>query len=302
MQSLLLITQILIVGTLGYFLGPRLSQTLQKLVFKVLPYFSYLLLMAVAFEFSFAFHQLKDPQQILPTALILAFTTTCASFVVCMLAYQLLDRDSVQGKISFSLFLNAIKNISHACLALMLGGAIGAICLWQNWDPHFNSWYLLLLFIFLIGIELAFTCLDRSWLSWKILVVPCAAILGSCLAALGCHYFLHDLSLKETFALSQGYGWYSMSGILLTQLHSSELGGMALLTDLFREIFAILLMYCFGWRFPRSAISSAGATSMDATLAMVKQSCGTHYVPYAMVSGIILSLLAPILMSLVLML
>ncbi len=37
-----------------------------------------------------------------------------------------------------------------------------------------------------------------------------------------------------------------MSGILLTQLHSSELGGMALLTDLFREIFAILLMYCFG--------------------------------------------------------
>ena len=93
-----------------------------------------------------------------------------------------------------------------------------------------------------------------------------------------------------------------MSGILLTQLHSSELGGMALLTDLFREIFAILLMYCFGWRFPRSAISSAGATSMDATLAMAKQSCGTHYVPYAMVSGIILSLLAPILMSLVLML
>ncbi|MCG2974006.1 LysO family transporter, partial [Escherichia coli] len=78
---------------------------------------------------------------------------------------------------------------SHACLALMLGGAIGAICLWQNWDPHFNSWYLLLLFIFLIGIELAFTRLDRSWLSWKILVVPCAAILGSCLAALGCHYF-----------------------------------------------------------------------------------------------------------------
>ena len=66
-------------------------------------------------------------------------------------------------------------------------------------------------------------------------------------------------------ALSQGYGWYSMSGILFTKLHSTELGGIALLTDLFREIFAILLMYCLGWRFPRSAISSAGATSMDIT-------------------------------------
>ncbi len=69
----------------------------------------------------------------------------------------------------------------------------------------------------------------------------------------------------------------SMSGILFTQLHSAELGGIALLTDLFREIVAIFLMYTMGWRFPRPAISSAGATSMDATLAMVKQSCGTHY-------------------------
>ena len=113
---------------------------------------------------------------------------------------------------------------------------------------------------------------------------------------------LTGYSLNEVIALSQGYGWYSMSGILFTKLHSTELGGIALLTDLFREIFAILLMYCLGWRFPRSAISSAGATSMDVTLAMVKQSCGTHYVPHAMMSGIILSLLAPLLISFFLML
>ena len=33
---------------------------------------------------------------------------------------------------------------------------------------------------------------------------------------------------------------------------------------------------------------------MDITLAMVKQSCGTYYVPHAMMSGLILSLLPPI--------
>ena len=32
---------------------------------------------------------------------------------------------------------------------------------------------------------------------------------------------------------------------------------------------------------------------MDVTLAMVKQSCGTYYVPHAMMSGLILSLLTP---------
>ncbi len=102
-----------------------------------------------------------------------------------------------------------------------------------------------------------------------------AAFIGSCLAGF-LNYFLlgHEFTLNEILALGQGYGWYSMSGILFTQLHSAELGGIALLTDLFREIVAILLMYTMGWRFPRPAISSAGATSMDVTLAMVKQSCG----------------------------
>ncbi|EYT24305.1 hypothetical protein J622_03722 [Acinetobacter sp. 1564232] len=113
------------------------------------------------------------------------------------------------------------------------------------------------------------------------------------------YYLLNKhFTLNETLALAQGYGWYSMSGILFTQLHSAELGGIALLTDLFREIVAIFLMYTMGWRFPRPAISSAGATSMDVTLAMVKQSCGTHYVPHAMMSGLLLSLLAPLLISL----
>ncbi|MBC6802310.1 DUF340 domain-containing protein [Acinetobacter baumannii] len=152
--------------------------------------------------------------------------------------------------------------------------------------------------MFLIGIELAFTHFNRTWLSWKILIVPLAAFIGSCLAGFLNYSLLgHEFTLNEILALGQGYGWYSMSGILFTQLHSAELGGIALLTDLFREIVAILLMYTMGWRFPRPAISSAGATSMDVTLAMVKQSCGTHYVPHAMMSGLLLSLLAPLLIT-----
>ena len=221
---------------------------------------------------------------------------------MCLIAYKLLDKDSVQGIISLHLFLNALKNISYAFIALGFGATLGFIVHHFQINVLFNSWYLLLVFIGFIGVELAYTHFDRTWLSWKILVVPLAAIFGSLIAAFFCFMLLTGYSLNEVIALSQGYGWYSMSGILFTKLHSTELGGIALLTDLFREIFAILLMYCLGWRFPRSAISSAGATSMDVTLAMVKQSCGTHYVPHAMMSGIILSLLAPLLISFFLML
>ncbi|NNP69792.1 lysine exporter LysO family protein [Acinetobacter sp. Ac_5812] len=299
MTSLVLIFQIFVCISLGYFVGPHLSQTIKQFVFKILPYFSYILLISVAFELTQALNHVQNPTAILPPALLIAFTTSIGSFFICLITYKLIDRQSVQGKISLHLFLNALKNIAKAFLALGVGILLGVVVNSAGLAISFNSWYLLLIFIFLIGIELAFTQFDRSWLSWRILLVPIAAFVGSCLAAIFNYFILsNDYGLNEVMALAQGYGWYSMSGILFTELHSAKLGGIALLTDLFREIFAILLMYCLGWRFPRSAISSAGATSMDVTLAMVKQSCGTHYVPHAMMSGLILSLLAPLLISL----
>lgn len=299
MQSFVLIFQIFIAISLGYFLAPKLSQQIKQFVFKILPYFSYLLLISVAFELTQALNHISDPAAILPPALLIAFTTSVGSFFICLITCKLIDRQSIQGKISLHLFINALKNIAKAFLALGLGILLGILVTQSNLQIAFNSWYLLLIFIFLIGVELAFTQFDRSWLSWKVLLVPAAAFVGSCLAAIVNYLILSNhFNLNEIMALAQGYGWYSMSGILFTELHSARLGGIALLTDLFREIFAILLMYCLGWRFPRSAISSAGATSMDVTLAMVKQSCGTHYVPHAMMSGLILSLLAPLLISL----
>lgn len=299
MQSFVLIFQIFLAISLGYFVAPQLSQQIKQFVFKILPYFSYLLLISVAFELTQALNHISNPIAILPPALLIAFTTSIGSFFICLITYTLIDRQSVQGKISLHLFMNALKNIAKAFFALGLGILLGILVNASNIQIVFNSWYLLLVFIFLIGVELAFTQFDRSWLSWRVLLVPAAAFVGSCLAAIINYLILsHDYTLNEMMALAQGYGWYSMSGILFTELHSAKLGGIALLTDLFREIFAILLMYCLGWRFPRSAISSAGATSMDVTLAMVKQSCGTHYIPHAMMSGLILSLLAPLLISL----
>lgn len=299
MQSFILIFQIFIAISLGYFLAPHLSKGIKQFIFKILPFFSYILLVSVAFELTQALNHIKNPIAILPPAFLIAFTTSIGSFFICLITYKLIDRQIVQGKISLHLFINALKNIGKAFLALAVGIVLGILVNTSELQITFSSWYLLLFFIFLIGVELAFTQFDRSWLSWKVLMVPVAAFVGSCLASILNYLILSNkYNLNEIFALAQGYGWYSMSGILFTELHSAQLGGIALLTDLFREIFAILLMYCLGWRFPRSAISSAGATSMDVTLAMVKQSCGTHYVPHAMMSGLILSLLAPLLISL----
>ena len=120
--------------------------------------------------------------------------------------------------------------------------------------------------------------------------------LGSIAGVLLCSFWL-PITLQDLLMLSQGYGFYSMSGIVVSELRNAELGSIALMNDLFREIFAILLMYILGWRYPRAAISAAGATAMDVTLPMVKQACGNDFIPHAMVSGFVLSILAPIAVS-----
>ncbi|MEI0649265.1 hypothetical protein VUS75_30105, partial [Pseudomonas aeruginosa] len=72
-------------------------------------------------------------------------------------AYTIFDKESVKGKISLQLFMNALKNIAKAFLALTIGVILGILLTQLHTHIPFNSWYLLLLFIFLIGIELAFT-------------------------------------------------------------------------------------------------------------------------------------------------
>ena len=297
MQSLWLITQLFICLALGFLCARRIPISIEKLAFKILPYFSYLLLFAIAFEFAQVIDRIERPQAILSNAITIAFLTTLGSFLCCYFLFKSIGVKVSHGKVSADLFFKSLINISYALITLALG-YFSAITLQQYITPiHLNSWYLLLVFMIFIGLDLAHSPIDRSWLNWKILIVPTGAILGSLIGAICSYLLIHNISFKDLIMLSQGYGFYSMSGIVVTQLKNPELGSTALMNDLFREIFAILLMYLIGWRQPRSAIAAAGATSMDATLPMVKQACGNDFIPHAMVSGFILSILAPIAVS-----
>lgn len=297
MQSFWLIFQLLFCLFLGFMLARRLPTKLEQFGFKILPYFSYLLLIAIAIEFSQTLQSISSPAQILTTSVSIALATSVGAFICCYLLFKAIGYQPMQGKVSADLLLSSLLNISYAFFSLAFG--YGAAELFSHLDIslHISTWNLLLGFMFLIGLDLAYSPLDRSWLNWKILLVPLACIIGSILGALAVSFAISEISLKDLIMLSQGYGFYSMTGIVITQLKDAHLGSIALINDLFREIFSILFMYLIGWRYPRSAISAAGATAMDVTLPMVKQSCGNDFIPHAMVSGFILSVLAPIAVS-----
>ncbi|WP_374664072.1 lysine exporter LysO family protein [Acinetobacter sp.] len=297
MQSLWLIFQLLFCLFLGFILARRLPQKLEQFGFKILPYFTYILLIAIAIEFSQTLHSISSPAQILTTAVSIAFATSFGAFICCYALFKAIGYQPMQGKVSAELLLGSLLNISYAFFALALGYGLAELLNHFNLALHISTWNLLLVFMFLIGLDLAYSPLDRSWLNWKILLVPLACVIGSILGAVAVSFAVSSIQLKDLIMLSQGYGFYSMTGIVVTELKNAHLGSIALINDLFREIFSILCMYLIGWRYPRSAISAAGATAMDVTLPMVKQACGNDFIPHAMVSGFVLSVLAPIAVS-----
>lgn len=297
MSSFWLITQLLLCLFIGFIFAHKIPKKLVRFAFQVLPYFTYILLIAIAFEFSDILHQIERPIQILSTSFILSLVTSVGAFLCCYILFKSIGHQPSHGKVSTALLLKSLLNISYAFIALVLGYGLAELVHYFNLNLSISTWNLLLIFMLFIGLDLAYSPLDRSWLNWKIMLVPLGCIIGSLAGALLSSFIIKDVNLKDLIMLSQGYGFYSMSGIVVTELKNAELGSIALMNDLFREIIAILLMYSIGWRYPRSAISAAAATAMDVTLPMVKQACGNNFIPHAMVSGFILSILAPIAIS-----
>ncbi|SHF23600.1 Uncharacterized membrane protein YbjE, DUF340 family [Modicisalibacter ilicicola DSM 19980] len=104
---------------------------------------------------------------------------------------------------------------------------------------------------------------------------------------------LLDLRWNEGLAMAAGFGWYSLSGILVGDQLGPVLGGAAFFNDLARELLAFLLIPLVIHRAAPLAIGYGGATSMDFTLPVIQQHGGIACVPIAVVSGFILSLLSP---------
>ncbi len=104
---------------------------------------------------------------------------------------------------------------------------------------------------------------------------------------------LLSLRWNEGLALASGFGWYSLSGILVGDRLGPVLGGVAFFNDLTRELLAFILIPLSILRHAPLAIGYGGATSMDFTLPVIQQHGGVACVPIAVVSGFILSLLSP---------
>ncbi|MEG1072154.1 MAG: lysine exporter LysO family protein, partial [Oscillospiraceae bacterium] len=154
----------------------------------------------------------------------------------------------------------------------------------------------LYLILFLVGIDMGRqgTILgDIKAAGFKVLLVPLAVIIGTLGAAALAGIFL-PMGVKDAMAAAAGFGWYSLAPTLLAP-YCLSVSAVAFLSNVMREIFSIVLIPVVAHRMGFiEAVALPGAASMDTVLPVVIGSTSERITLYSFTSGVVLSLLVPI--------
>ncbi|QYR55114.1 lysine exporter LysO family protein [Fusobacterium hwasookii] len=166
-----------------------------------------------------------------------------------------------------------------------------------NFDISLLIQFGLYLLLFFIGIDIGKNdniLNDLKKLNKKVLFLPFITIISS-LAGGAVASILLSLSVGESVAISAGMGWYSFSAIELSKV-SVELGGIAFLANIFRELLAIFLIPIIAKKIGSfESVSVAGATAMDSVLPIINKSNPAEISIISFYSGLVISIVVPIL-------
>lgn len=165
------------------------------------------------------------------------------------------------------------------------------------------SFIALAMLIFCVGIGIGHNISElknnlRS-LGPRMLLLPLVTIAGTLAGCLAVSFFLPARSLTDILAVGSGFGYYSLSSIFITGYKGAELGTVALLANIFREIITLLgaplLCRLFG---PLAPISSGGATTMDTTLPIITAVSGKQFAVLSVYHGFVVDFSVPFLVTL----
>ena len=195
----------------------------------------------------------------------------------------------------------------RATIYILLFFALGLLLSWQGLLPNHllknnYSVYALYILMFLVGISIgadssAFKVIKQVKL--KILLVPLATIAGTFLGMLLIMPFLTNISFTDLQAIGAGYGYYSLSSIIIAEMRTETLGVIALIANVIREIITLILTPILAKKAGKLApINSAGATSMDTTLPVITRYVGKEYAIISVFHGTVLTILVPVIVSL----
>ena len=184
---------------------------------------------------------------------------------------------------------------------------LGALCGVYHLIPYdFTqsklSFYALCALMFSVGVSVGNdpqTLRNFRSLNPRLIFLPVMTILGTLAGCAVVSLFLLHRSVTDCMAVGAGFGYYSLSSIFITEYKGPELGTIALLSNITREIitllFAPLLVRWFGNLAP---ISAGGATTMDTTLPIITRYSGQSFVVVSIFHGFVVDFSVPFLVTL----
>lgn len=211
--------------------------------------------------------------------------------------WQPMSVERVEGNVSPGyrrLFLVGLKP-----LVAVIAGLLAGYYLLPDMPmaEQLATWALMFL-LFLIGLQLrnAGLSLRKLLMNRQGLGIALALTVSSLAAGAVLIPWL-GLPWHDALAVASGFGWYSLSGIVIGEALGPAWGGVAFLNDVLREIVALAIIPLLIASRPAMAIGYGGATAMDFTLPVIRSSGGLPCVPVAIASGFLLSFLSPVLMG-----
>ena len=133
----------------------------------------------------------------------------------------------------------------------------------------------------------------------RILAFPAVVVIGTLLGA-GISGTLMGLNLKESLAVGAGFGWYTLAPGIIMEAGYITASAVAFLHNVMRELFSILFIPMVAQKIGYvETTGMPGAAAMDVCLPIVEKSTRSDIAVYSFVSGVILSILVPVLVPVI---
>ncbi len=295
MQNMLMVLLILTPLFIGFFIPT--SKKLVKVADGILQYLVVIILTYIGIELAQIDNFYARIGDIVQQVLLLAFLCIGFGLVSLMIFDKLVPfhekKQTLQPHEKISLHGTLLQFFS-----VIFGFIIGCFIPTTWLPPEDTMTALLMLLILMVGISLKGSgiTLKEVLINKRGVQMSVIFMLSVLLAGVVYALLIPEVSFTHGMALASGFGWYSLSAVVMTDAYGAIWGSVALFNDLLREIFALLFIPLIMRHFPTSAVGVGGATSMDFTLPVIQQSGGVQVVPLAISFGFIINIFAPLLM------
>lgn len=132
----------------------------------------------------------------------------------------------------------------------------------------------------------------------RLMMLPVMTVLGTLAGCAAVSLVLGHRQLTDCLAIGSGFGYYSLSSIFITEYRGAELGTIALLANISREILTLLAAPLLARYFGKLApISVGGATTMDTTLPIITRVSGENFIIVSIFHGFCVDFSVPFLVT-----